>query len=178
MTRRPRRLPTETQWDHLVRRAAGALDDLRRHGPRTIELAGLAGRDHRANLRRDGGRGGSMEGGPTPALALLGPDPLEADVQLVRDACGVLGLLIELAARTTTVASEPAMASSTLPIGAGDCGACGRYVPGRRDDRLRSGYCDTHYRRWCRAGRPDRGEYAGRIRAELMAAEAAGRRAA
>lgn len=163
---RHRRLPTPEQWDHLVHEATGALGELRRHGPKRIELAGLAGKDFPGSLRRDGGRGGSAEGGPTAALALVErPDPLEAEAQLVRDACGALGLVVELAARMATLATI----DETLPvlkIGEGDCQACGRYVPGRRDDRLRSGYCEAHYRRWCRAGRPDRGEYAAAVRGE------------
>ena len=168
-----RRLPTADQWEHLVGRASEALAALGAHGPRIIELAALAGRDLPGNLRRDGGRGGAAEGGPTAALAILAaegpPDPLAADVQLVRDSCGVLGLLVELSQRATTVAVEPAMPSSTLPIGAGDCCACGKFVPGKRDNRLRSGYCEAHYRRWCRSGRPDRGEFAAMVQAEQRA---------
>lgn len=38
----------------------------------------------------------------------------------------------------------------------GYCNACGRWVEGTSADRLRSGYCDTDYRAWLRAGRPDR----------------------
>jgi hypothetical protein len=43
--------------------------------------------------------------------------------------------------------------------GAGACLACGRWVHGTADDRLRSGMCEAHYRAWCRAGRPERGAF-------------------
>lgn len=42
----------------------------------------------------------------------------------------------------------------------GYCAACDRWVPGTSADRLRSGYCEKHYRAWLRDGRPhDRAEW-------------------
>lgn len=34
--------------------------------------------------------------------------------------------------------------------GSGDCGACGRWVSGVGDDRIRSGYCAKDYKSWNR----------------------------
>ena len=44
-------------------------------------------------------------------------------------------------------------------LGAGACLACGRWVHGTAEDRLRSGMCEAHYKAWCRAGRPERGAF-------------------
>lgn len=38
----------------------------------------------------------------------------------------------------------------------GHCQACGRWVEGTANDRLRAGYCDADRKAWERAGRPDR----------------------
>lgn len=173
------RLPTPEQWRDLAQDAAKAVADLRRHGPDLIELAALAGKDFPADLRRDGGghtKPGAT-GGRTAALALAErPDPLEADAKLVRDAATVMGLLIALGERAASLRAEPA--ASVEAAGAGECHACGRHCSGSRVDRLRAGYCDAHYRRWLRAGRPDRLRYAAEIAAEVAAEAVAGRRAA
>lgn len=57
-----------------------------------------------------------------------------------------------------------------VPAGTGECLACGRFVRPSKDkpgNRLRSGLCPTHHRAWCRAGRPDRGEWISGVRKSL-----------
>lgn len=49
----------------------------------------------------------------------------------------------------------------------GLCDACKRWVAGTPVDRLRSGYCDTDYRAWIRAGRPERIAFNAARRREL-----------
>lgn len=61
------------------------------------------------------------------------------------------------------VATKPV----TQPAGQGDCLACGRYVTGHPNDRLRSGYCPACYMTWTRRGRPDRTRFERTRRREL-----------
>lgn len=62
----------------------------------------------------------------------------------------------EIERRNAALGNQPA---PTRTPGGGDCTACGRYVSGATDDRLRSGYCDACRKAWERAGRPDRAAF-------------------
>lgn len=44
--------------------------------------------------------------------------------------------------------------------GSGTCEGCLRWVPGTATDRIKAGWCPRCHRAWCRAGRPDRSEFA------------------
>lgn len=62
------------------------------------------------------------------------------------------------------VISELGLVTSTDPKeltknGQGTCPACDRFCSGAVNDRLISGLCDTDYRAWLRAGRPERFEF-------------------
>lgn len=53
--------------------------------------------------------------------------------------------------------------------GQGVCAVCGVFCSGAHNDRLVSAMCDTDYRAWCRAGRPDRFDFIRSRRAEVVA---------
>lgn len=51
--------------------------------------------------------------------------------------------------------------------GQGSCPVCDTFCSGAVDDRLIAGLCDTDYRAWTRAGRPDRFRWVQERRGEL-----------
>lgn len=66
--------------------------------------------------------------------------------------------VIELGLLLTPI--DPDKVDRTRQASGGDCSACGRYVPGTAEDRLKAGYCAADYEAWKRtdkgAGRMDR----------------------
>jgi hypothetical protein len=100
---------------------------------------------------------------PTETAAIARLDPTQRDElrghlehavsYLQQAADSTAALTHRLAAAETLAQPEPRLDP------AGTCNACGRWVPGTPDDRLRSGYCDADYRAWLRAGRPDRAAF-------------------
>jgi hypothetical protein len=59
-----------------------------------------------------------------------------------------------------------------LRTGQGDCAACNSFCSGADGDRLKGGYCESCYKAWSRAGRPDRQEFQRFRRQSLEARQA------
>jgi hypothetical protein len=138
--------------------------------------------DHALRVAREAagflksGPGGRSSDVPNPTLAALigrsgvlkdhrGPewwqDRMGRDVALVS---GAFADLIVLVAELGTVTStDPRALTKT---GQGTCPACDHFCSGAVNDRLVSGLCDTDYRAWCRAGRPERFQWINQRRAE------------
>jgi hypothetical protein len=162
---------------------ASQMETLAKHLRRDGVAARRLACDWSGPLRAAGGPGRGSKGDhadPTyaAASALLGRRSGSEDPSGYWDAlkrlAGVLsgagaeldGIVVQLgrASRNQHLASSDPERKPTL--GAGDCAACGEWVTGAAEDRLRSGYCENDYRRWVRAGRPDRAAFEHATRAE------------
>ena len=59
----------------------------------------------------------------------------------------------------TMIVGAGVQPAASDPPGAGTCQRCERWVSGSSSDRIRSGWCEACFKRWTRAGRPDRTEF-------------------
>lgn len=126
---------------------------------------------------RSAGGGGSRPSGvskPTEASVFKGDELRGRDgpewwhYRLSRDAMlasrGIADLIEVVAELGKVTKTDPKALTKT---GQGDCPVCDAFCSGAAGDRLVAGFCDTDYRAWCRAGRPERAPWVRARRLEL-----------
>jgi hypothetical protein len=143
-----------------LRQLADQLDDA---GPRAIRQAALlAARGWPVSTTGNGDGSRSSDETSSTERSAINPGPFDdIDKRLARQL-----VLLDSAARLTfgtinTVLSQ-AEDDDPVPAGTGSCLRCDKFVrpDGRRpNNRIQSGFCPACYRRWARAGRPDRSTF-------------------
>jgi len=143
-----------------LRQVADRLDD---QGNRAIRQAiVLAARGWPATTNGiDGGR--TADPTSSTERAALNPGPYDdIDNRLARQLQAAWHCCLELHASIDMILAH-ANDDDPIPPGTGICAVegCDHVCNPRKkpDDRLRSGYCPKHYKRWVRLGRPERGSY-------------------
>lgn len=97
------------------------------------------------------GRDGGLKGHRGPEWW---QDRISRDTALISGA--LADLMVLVAELGTVTATDPRSLTKT---GQGTCPCCDYFCSGAVNDRLRSGFCDTDYRAWRRAGCPDRFQF-------------------
>lgn len=87
---------------------------------------------------------------------------LSRDAALV--SAGISHLILMVAELGKVTKTDPKELSKN---GQGECPVCATFCSGAYNDRLVAGFCDTDYRAWDRAGRPERAPWIRRRKREL-----------
>ena len=125
---------------------------------------------------------GSSGSGPGPKNSISDPvgnavanrvrinDPVGQTIKGIDSSIAELVRDVEILIQKLDYVLDP---SRRVPVEAQipECSACGRKVMATSADRLRSGYCFSCYRRWLGQGKPLRGAFEAKIRAESLEAE-------
>lgn len=150
--------PQPAHLAHIMRALADMLDQ---HGDKALEMAPLLSARGWPRSTLGSGSAGNSEL-TTVEAAVEHPDPIwdHIDDELRDKMTETWTDLLALRTLITKVVAHAAPDQKRMPRpGSGDCFACGRYVSGSANDRLRAGYCDSCRMAWERAGRPDRVQF-------------------
>jgi hypothetical protein len=165
-------LPRHATPHALAAAAERVADRLRNHGDAAIAMASvLAARGFAASTLGDGG---SRSTDATSSTERAGTrdfrDPWDSIDRSLATALSNLDRAATEADRLLADILSHAEDLDPVPVGTGECQACGRFVRPDRTrpgNRLRAGLCPSDYQAWWRAGRPDRSTWVRTKRAEL-----------
>lgn len=143
-----------------LRQLADQLDDTGQRAIYQAAVLATRGWPHTTTLDNNSSR--SSDSTSSTERSALEPGPYDnIDNRLARQLRLMWAATMQLQATLITILSQ-ASDDDPVPAGTGKCLRCNKFVrpDGKRPhNRIQAGWCPACYRRWIRAGRPDRSAF-------------------